>query len=224
MTDTQQLSAIRGCYPYLGAKQCASCSTGLPGPAGPQGPQGIQGEGGPTGPQGMRGEPGPAGPQGMRGEIGPVGPQGPPASVALSAATFYSTSLALVPSNSLIPIHSGGEIVGSGLSLINATDVRIESPGVYLVSYFFQGDPVDGIETVACSLRLNGLTVSGSIVQSVTSPESNIVEPSVSNTRILQINTPEAVLQLYNNSNSAISHLRWVEDFSSASLTILRIQ
>ena len=176
--------------------------------SGPPGPQGEPGE---------RGEPGPAGPQGQRGEAGPAG------SVITSAATFYSTALGIVPLHEAIPINSGGQTAGQGILLINATDVLIENTGVYLVSYYFQGDPISGIETLACSLRLNGVTIPGSIVQSVTSPEASIVEPSVSNSMIVQVSTPNAVLQLFNSSNSEISHLRWVEGFSSAVLTVLRI-
>jgi len=174
-------------------------------PVGPRGPQGIPGE------------------TGTQGPVGPQGPPGPPAPPFLSAATFFSTSSSIILSNSAIPVDSGGQTAGDGLSLISATDVLIENTGVYLFSYYFQGDPIDGIETIACSLRLNGITVPGSIVQSVTSPESSIVEPAVSNSLILQVSTPNAVLQLHNSSGSAISHLRGVEGFCSASLTILRL-
>ena len=175
------------------------------------------------GPQGIRGETGPAGPQGNQGETGPSGPPGLPAQLVLSAATFFSTSLAAIPVDTAIPINSGGQIAGEGLSLVNATDILIENPGIYLMSYYFQGDPVDGIETLSCSLRLNNIVVPGSVIQSVASPEANIVEPSVSNSLIVQISTPNAILQLYNSSNSAISHLRWVADFCSASVTIMRL-
>ena len=178
------------------------------------------GQTGPQGEQGTSGVPGPAGPQGIQGEAGPAGP---PGSVLLSAATFYSTALTTVALQSPIPINSGGQTAGVGLSLVSATDVLIENPGVYFVSYYFQGDPISGIETLACSLRLNSITVPGSIIQSVTSPEASIVEPSVTSSLIMNVTTPNAILQLYNSSNSAISHLRWVEGFTSASLTIMRI-
>ena len=172
------------------------------GPAGPRGPQGAQG---------------------IQGESGPAGPQGPPGSLAVSAATFFSTSLAVVANSVPIPINSGGQITGSGISLQNATDVRIEYPGVYLISYYFQGDPIDGIETLSCGLRLNSIVVPGSVIQSVASPEANIVEPAVSNSYIVYINTPDTTLQLYNSSNSAISHLRWVENACTASVTVVRL-
>ena len=144
--------------------------------------------------------------------------------MALAAATFFSTDTASVPPNVPIPLNSGSRIEGLGLYLLNATDVRIDNPGVYLVSYYFQGDPVDGIETLSCCLRVNGNTVPGSIVQSVTSPEANIVEPSVSNTCLLPIEAPGALLQLFNTSGTAISHLRWVAGFCGASLTLFRIR
>ena len=198
MTCENHNCNIRCCSYRCCANQCVSCP----------GPPGIQGEAGPPGPQGIQGE---------------AGPPGPPASLVLSAATFFSTSLETVPLQAVIPISSGSQIAGGGISLLGATDVLIENPGIYFMSYYFQGDPVSGIETLACSLRLNGVTVPGSIIQSVTSPESSIVEPAVSNSQIVQISAPNTILQLYNNSNSAISHLRWVENFCSASLTVLRL-
>ena len=191
------------CSPHLCGSPC--CPFGPPGPQGPIGPQG------------------PAGPMGAIGPTGAVGPTGPTGSLLISAATFYSTSLVVVPVNSPIPINSGSAIAGDGISLLNPTDILVEAPGLYLVSYYFQGDPIDGIETVACGLRLNNILVPGSIIQSVTSPESSIVEPAVSNTRILQIPAANSVLQLFNSSPSAISHLRWVEGACTASLTLLRL-
>ena len=201
MTCENHNCNIRCCYYHSCANQCVFC----------------------PGPPGIQGEAGPPGPPGIQGEAGPPGPPGPPASLVLSAATFFSTSLETVPVQAVIPISSGSQIVGDGISLLGATDVLIENPGVYLISYYFQGDPVSGTETLACSIRLNGITVPGSIIQSVTSPESSIVEPAVSNSSIVQISAPNTILQLYNNSNSAISHLRWVENFCSASLTILKL-
>ena len=183
-------------YPYCQCWRMNTCRICPVGPAGPEGPQGVQGE---------------------------AGPAGPPGSLILAAATFFSTAFATVPFDSAIPINSGERIVGDGLSLINATDVLIENPGVYLVSYYFQGDPIGDIETVACSLRLNNATVPGSIVQSVTSFMSSEVEPAVSNSCIIQTVTDNAILQIHNSSNSAISHIRWVDDFCSASLTIIRL-
>ena len=208
------------------------CCVGLQGPVGPMGPTGATGVTGATGSTGIQGEPGVTGAMGITGATGATGIAGVTGATGatgvtgfleLSAATFFSTSLATVPFDSPIPINSGGQIAGEGLSLVNATDVMVENPGIYLISYYFQGDPVDGIETLACSLRLNNIPVSGSIVQSVASPEANIVEPSVSNSCIVQISTPDAVLQLYNSSNSVISHLRWVVDACTASLTVVRI-
>ena len=209
-------------HSFFGQCPCQHCSCATY-CIGPVGPQGAQGEQGPAGPQGLQGEPDPIGSQGLQGEVGPAGPQGQPGPLLLSAATFFSTSLSLVPREAAIPINSGGQIAGEGLSLLNETDIFIENPGMYLISYYFQGDPIDGIETVACSLRLNNITIPGSIIQSVTSPEASIVEPAVSNMLLVQISTPGAILQLHNSSSSAISHLRWVENFCSASLTIMRL-
>ena len=141
----------------------------------------------------------------------------------LSAGTFFSTAFTVVPINTNIPLASGERIVGNGILLANPTDILIATPGIYLISYYFQGDPVGDIETIACSLRLNGVTVPGSIVQSVTSLFSEEVEPSVSNTCVVQTTVADTVLQLHNSSNSEITHVRWVDGFCSASVTVLRL-
>ena len=195
-------------------------SQGLQGDMGPTGVQGLQGDMGPTGSQGLQGDMGPTGEQGLQGDIGPTGPQG---SLILSAATFFSTSIDEVPFASAIPIDSGARIVGSGITLINVTDIIIENPGMYLVAYYFQGDPIGDIETIACSLWINGVIVPGSIIQSVASFMNDEVEPAVSNTCIVEISDLNTVLQIYNSSSSAISHIRWIEGFCSASITILRL-
>ena len=206
-----------GNYTCLCPRQCPVCPIWT---VGPQGPQGPQGETGPTGSQGLQGETGPAGPQGPQGETGPQGPMG---ALILSAGTFFSTSFTGVPFNSAIPVDSGGRIAGDGIILINSTDILIENQGMYFVSYYFQGDPIGGIEALACSLRLNGVVVAGSIVQSVTSFLYDEVEPAVSNACIVQVDEPDTVLQLFNSSNSAISHIRWVDGFCSASITVMRL-
>lgn len=48
--------------------------------------------------------------------------------------------------NALIPINSGSTVFGSGVSLTNATTVTLSTPGIYLVSYYFQGDPNGGMK------------------------------------------------------------------------------
>jgi hypothetical protein len=143
--------------------------------------------------------------------------------LTVSAGTFYSTSLSQIPYNAPVPVASGFRIAGSGISLISATDILLDDIGVYLVSYYIQGDPIGDIETIACSLRLNSVIVPGSVVQSVTTTLSYSVEPSVSNTCIIEVTTPQSVLQLFNSSNSGLTHVVWVENFCSASITVVRL-
>ena len=163
------------------------------------------------------------GPQGIQGSPGVQGDQGLPGTLIISAGTFFSTSFSQIPYDSPVSVNSGSSITGSGISLTGTTDILLENPGIYLVSYYIQGDPVGGIETVACSLKLNNVTVPGSIVQSVTSYLSDEVEPAVSNTCIIDVTSPGTILQLFNSSNSALEHIRWVDDFCSASITVLRL-
>ena len=155
--------------------------------------------------------------------IGIPGPEGPPGSLIISVGTFYSTSLSQIPYNSPVPVASGMRTAGSGISLISAADILLDNIGVYLVSYYIQGDPIGGIETIACSLKLNNVTVPGSIVQSVTTTLSYSSEPAVSNTCIIEVTTPGSILQLFNSSNSGLTHVVWVENFCSASITVLRL-
>ena len=188
-------------FPQAGSCCCRICP-------GPPGPQGVQGE---------------QGPQGEPGLQGPIGPEGPPGASVLSAATFFSTILGEVLYDTNILLTSGSRIFGTGISLANATDILIEHPGVYLVSYYFQGDPFGNIEAIACSLRLNGVTVPGSIVQNVTAYLNDTAEPCVSSTCIVQTTTGNMILQLHNSSNSGVTHNRWVADACTASLTIVRL-
>ena len=157
------------------------------------------------------------------GPTGPTGPAGPQGSLIRAAGTFYSTSIETVLNGAMIPINSGSEVVGNGITLQNATDVLIQTPGIYLAGYYFQGDPIDGIEALACRLLLNGQPISGTTVQSVTSPEANIVEPSVTNMHLIVVSGNNSILQLQNYSNAAIAHLRWVDNVTTASLTVLRL-
>ena len=53
---------------------------------------------------------------------------------------------------------------GSDVSLTNATTVTLSTPGIYLVSYYFQGDPTAGNETISVRLTLNGTQVAGSFI------------------------------------------------------------
>jgi len=232
------------CYPNCSCQQSYCVNVGLPGPQGPQGVQGVQGIPGPqgaigltgaagatgaTGVQGVRGIPGEKGDrgaqgvQGTTGATGARGPQGEPGEFIVSGGTFFSTSCETIPCDAPIPLDSGCRVIGHGITLANPCDIMIAKPGVYSVSYYFQGEPDGTIETLACCLKLNGAKISGSTVQSVATVLYDVAEPSVSNSCIIEVTTPHSILQLCNNSSSIIEHVRGVEGYCSASVTVLKL-
>ncbi|MBJ8206044.1 collagen-like protein, partial [Bacillus cereus] len=93
-----------------------------------------------------QGHNGAVGPRGATGSVGAIGFSG---IVGVTGATglpsgggyFFSTATSAIAANALIPINSGSTIFGSGISLTSATTVTLSTPGIYLVSYYFQGDP-----------------------------------------------------------------------------------
>ena len=194
--------------------RCCAGPTGPQGAAGPTGPQGLTG---PTGPQGLSGAEGP------QGVTGPTGPTGPTGMLILSAGTFFSTLTTEIPVNSPIPISSGGQTAGPGILLIPPASILIQEPGYYLVSYYFQGNPVGDIEAIACSLQLNGTLIPGTIVQSIASQLANLAEPAVSNTCLVRVTASGSTLQLVNSSPTPITHLEGVPGFTSSSVTVLRL-
>ena len=230
-TGVQGVTGATGVQGEVGATGVTGAQgiTGAAGATGATGATGVQGEAGVTGATGAQGITGAAGVTGAtgatgpQGEVGDIGATGATGALVLAGGTFFSTSFLGTPYNSAIEVDSGSRVIGTGISLFGTTDVIIETPGIYLVSYYFQGDPFGDIETIACSLRLNGETVPGTIIQSVSSYINSEAEPSITNVVILPITEPDSVLQVFNNSHSAISHIRWVEGFCAASITVLRL-
>ena len=177
MQGVQGITGIQGITGTTG-------NTGATGPQGIQGIQGIQGLQGPIGASGVTGASGSIGPVGAQGSQGPsgvVGPTGATGSAGsigffgIAGATgatglpsgggyFFSTSTSTIAANALIPINSGSTVFGSDVSLTNATTVTLSTPGIYLVSYYFQGDPTAGNETISVRLTLNGTQVAGSFI------------------------------------------------------------
>ena len=214
------------CYSSYPCQQSYCVSVGLPGPQGPQGVPGAvgaTGAAGPVGPVGATGAQGIPGPVGATGATGATGQQGEPGEFIASAATFFSTSCATVPCNAPIHVNSGSRTVGHGISLVNATDIKIDKPGMYSVAYYFQGEPDGSIETLACCLKLNGSKIPGSTVQSVATVTHDATEPSVSNTSIIEVKAPHSILQLCNSSSDKVEHHRGAEGYCSSSITIMRL-
>jgi hypothetical protein len=96
---------------------------------------------------------------------------------------------------------------------------------VYLVSYYLQGDPQSGNETLRFSLSLNDAQVPGTLIAGVTETPGfgvDATEPGLSNTVIVQVTTPNALLQLVNGP-LALAHVENVSPATTASLTVIRL-
>ncbi|MBH0335179.1 triple helix repeat-containing collagen, partial [Bacillus thuringiensis] len=198
---------------------------GLQGPTGTSGVTGASGSIGPVGAQGSQGQNGAVGPTGATGSVGAIGFSG---IVGATGATglpsgggyFFSTATSAIAANALIPINSGSTIFGSGISLTSATTVTLSTPGIYLVSYYFQGDPTAGNETISVRLTLNGTQVAGSFIFYVTA--GFVLEPAISNTMIIQVTSSNSTLSLQNGP-LAIGHVTTLAGVITASLNILQI-
>jgi hypothetical protein len=208
---------------------------------GPAGPTGVTG---PTGATGATGATGPSGPTGATGAptgaTGPTGPQGPP--FAANAGYFWSTATGTIAANANVPLASGSRVVGSGITYSTTdTAVLLAQPGLYLVSYFLQGDAQGGDETatssretrqggdetVHASLSLNGAEVPGTHIASVTEapPPFGTVDPSepaLSNTVIVEVTAANSLLRLVNGP-LGIGHVEGVDGATTASLNVLRL-
>lgn len=201
---------------------------GIPGSAGPQGIPGSEGPQGIAGAEGSQGIPGPEGPQGIQGEIGPTGatgeagPTGPPGPAAAGtvSATFFSLSTAVNAPGAAIPLFDGSIISGPGITLIATTDIQLASTGFYLVKYYFQGNPDDGDEILGARLDINGLPLLGSIIESAAGALNG---PAVSNTILVNIESPASTLRLINASNVSVSHIGTLADVTVASVTVSRV-
>jgi hypothetical protein len=133
--------------------------------------------------------------------------------------------LSTIAANANIPINSGSSVTGTGISLSGSDAVLLAEPGVYLVSYYVQGDAQAGNETIRAALTLNGAQVPGTLIASVT--ESTIgedpTEPAVSNTVIVQVPTGGSLLRLVNGP-LAIGHVQTdLGGATTASLNVIQI-
>ncbi|MBG9491868.1 BclA C-terminal domain-containing protein, partial [Bacillus thuringiensis] len=153
---------------------------------------------------------------GFSGIVGATGATGLPS----GGGYFFSTATSAIAANALIPINSGSTIFGSGISLTSATTVTLSTPGIYLVSYYFQGDPTAGNETISVRLTLNGTQVAGSFIFYVTA--GFVLEPAISNTMIIQVTSSNSTLSLQNGP-LAIGHVTTLAGVITASLNILQI-
>ena len=105
---------------------------------------------------------GPTGATGSAGSIGFFGIAGATGATGLPSGGGYFYFNEYNCANALIPLRIYS--FGSDVSLTNATTVTLSTPGIYLVSYYFQGDPTAGNETISVRLTLNGTQVAGSFI------------------------------------------------------------
>lgn len=133
-------------------------ATGARGPIGPQGPVGPTGPQGPIGLTGATGPQGPVGATGATGATGPVGPQGPSGT---NDALYASIGTVTVETDTIIPLALETETATTSMSVVNNA-VDIAQDGVYLISYFADGDVATGDYEV--SLYLNGAPVTNEVL------------------------------------------------------------
>jgi len=198
----------------------------LQGPIGASGVTGASGSIGPVGAQGSQGQNGAVGPTGATGNVGSIGFSGIAGATGATGLPsgggyFFSTATSTIAANALIPINSGSTIFGAGVSLTNATTITLSTPGIYLISYYFQGDAILGNETISVRLVLNGTQVAGSFILYVTKGNF-ILEPAISNTMVIEVTSPNSTLSLQNGP-LAIGHVTTLAGVITASLNILQI-
>jgi hypothetical protein len=142
----------------------------------------------------------------------------------VAAGRFWSTSTSAISGNAPIPINSGSSIDGSGITLSGTDTVLLAEPGRYLVSYYLQGDPQAGNETLGCLLSLDGAPVPGTRVSSVTESAfgADPTEPGLSNTVFLRVTAVNSQLRLVNGP-TAVGHSQDVGGATTASLSVLRL-
>ena len=147
---------------------------------------------------------------------------GPTGSSAISTGGgyFFSTSTSTIAANANIPINWGSTVYGTGVSLTSATTFTVSTPGIYLVSYYFQGDANGGNEVVSVRLLLNGTQVTGSFIQNVTT--STVIEPAISNTLLVNVASANSTLVLQNGP-LGVGHVTTIAGTITASLNVVRI-
>lgn len=192
----------------------ATGATGVTGATGPTGLQGIRGATGATGQAGVTGPTGATGPTGLTGATGS-------SAISTGGGYFFSTSTSAIAANANIPINSGSTVYGAGVSLTSATTVTVSTPGIYLVSYYFQGDASAGNETVSVRLLLNGSQLTGSFIQNVTT-STVVIEPAISNTLLVNVASANSTLILQNGP-LGVGHVTTIAGAITASLNVVRI-
>ena len=178
----------------------ATGATGATGPIGPQGPIGPTGATGATGATGPIGPQGPIGPTGATGPIGPQGPSG------TNDAIYANINTVTVQSGAIIPLALNTQTADSSMNVVdNAVDITED--GVYLVSYFADGDVATGDYEV--SLYLNDAPFSNEVLSFVGTTGLG------SKTILLSLSAGDSVA-LYNTSDDTAT-------LTSASLTLLKL-
>ncbi|MFK4468904.1 hypothetical protein ABH960_004522 [Bacillus sp. RC252] len=177
----------------------------------------MSGSTGATGPTGVTGATGPTGIQGIQGITGATGSS----AISTGGGYFFSTSTSTIAANANIPINSGSTVYGAGVSLTSATTVTVSTPGIYLVSYYFQGGANGGNEVASVRLLLNGTQVTGSFIQNVTT-STVVLEPAISNTLLVNVASANSTFVLQNGP-LAVGHVTTIAGTITASLNVVRI-
>ncbi len=189
--------------------QGATGATGARGPIGPQGatgPAGPVGATGPIGPVGPRGRTGATGPIGPQGPTGATGPQGPVGPAGTNDAIYASISASTVLSDDIIPLALTLATSDTTMS-VSDNAVNITQTGVYLISYFADGDVAT--DNFSVGLFINDFPVANETL--------TFTQPSglASKTILFFLNAGDTV-SLYNTSDETAT-------INTASLTLLRL-
>ena len=181
-------------------------ATGATGPQGPQGPIGERGATGPVGPAGPIGATGPQGPTGATGPQGPTGATGPQGPAGTNDAIYANSGTIAVVDGSIIPIALTTATADTTMSVTDNA-VNITETGVYLVSYFADGEVANDDFNV--SLNVNDAPVAN---ETLTFPA---VSGLGSKTILLSLNAGDTV-SLRNTSGETAT-------LTDASITLLKL-
>ena len=186
----------------IGAPAGPRGKTGPKGKTGPQGKTGQIGPKGDTGAQGATGQTGQTGAQGIQGVPGVPGPPGTLSSAYLDA--YSSANRFGVNNGALIAFdtHTAAP-VGITASFFNTT-FTVTSAGTYLITVAVG----DGGTGASVQLHVNGSAVGPSLPSPGT--------PSVSFSRIINLNAADAITVVQTGANNAAV-------FAGSGITIVRI-
>jgi hypothetical protein len=187
---------------------------GATGAMGAMGATGAMGTAGPQGAQGATGATGTTGPQGAQGATGATGPQG---ALASGYGYWYTTGTASVATGATFALPS--TTTSSGVTATSTTTFKVQTAGVYSISWQVSGDASGGNETISAFVMQNGTQIPGSGAKSVTTGTAEWAEAS--NTFLVSLAAGD-VLTLV-NAGPALTPSANVPNAATASLGVVRI-